>query len=62
VSDVVTELVALVHAYHWRWIVVHGEHGLDCELCRGLHEQHAWTLVAMQTEPDNGHLDLEAAV
>ena len=60
-GDLVTELVELVAAYHWRWAVVHGEHGMECELCAGLHERHAWALAAMTAEPDEV-LELAEAV
>jgi hypothetical protein len=51
-GDLVTELVELVAAYHWRWTVVHGCHGMECEMCAGLHERHAWALAAMEAGPD----------
>jgi hypothetical protein len=60
-SDLVTSLVELVEAYHSRWITVHGDHGLDCHWCAGLHERHAWALRAFEAEPDNGP-ELEAVV
>ena len=60
--DVITELVELVNAYHWRWTVVHGDHGLECRLCAGLHERHAWALAALAGMPEeNGpEAELEA--
>lgn len=60
-GDLVTELIELVNAYHWRWLIVHGDHGLDCHLCAGLHERHAWALAAFENNADNGP-ELEAAV
>ncbi len=60
-SDVASELLRLVHAYHWRWVVVHGDHGPECELCAGLHDRHRWALKAMEAEPDDNGEPLEAA-